>query len=108
MATTDHDQEDGHVTDEQVDPTVWTTHVDDQEVRLPSSIAEVRAALPEERRAEFDRELQDVPGPRLTLWLAMRALETVEGAIEEDDRVLARLRAGDYSGVTFLDDDEVA
>ncbi|ONK09293.1 hypothetical protein [Streptomyces sp. MP131-18] len=87
--------------DERVDPTTWTTHDSDgQEVTLPSTIAEVRAALPAERRAEFEHEMETTPGQYLTMRLAMWALETVHGAIEEIDGEVERLRAGDFSHVT--------
>ncbi|MEU6487751.1 hypothetical protein [Streptomyces sp. NPDC046887] len=82
----------------------WTTTVHDEEVELPSTIADVRAALPEDQRAAFDTEIGTTPGPDLPLRLAMWALRTVPGAIEEMDEQVDRLRAGDYSGVTVLDD----
>ncbi|MCS0634987.1 hypothetical protein NX801_04800 [Streptomyces sp. LP05-1] len=87
-------------------PERWTTTVHDQEVELPSTIAGVRAALPEGQRAAFDTEIGTTPGPDLPLRLAMWALRTVQGAIEEMDDQVDRLRAGDYSGVTILDDQD--
>ncbi|MFJ7422352.1 hypothetical protein ACIQXD_27680 [Streptomyces uncialis] len=89
-------------------PERWTTTVHGQEVELPSTIADVRAALAEEQRAAFDTEIGSTPGPDLPLRLAMWALRTVPGAVEEMDDQVDRLRSGDYSGVTVLDDGEVA
>ncbi|MCX4660166.1 hypothetical protein ACIBCB_31720 [Streptomyces uncialis] len=89
-------------------PERWTTTVHGREVELPSTIADVRAALAEELRAAFDAEIGSTPGPDLPLRLAMWALRTVPGAVEEMDDQVDRLRSGDYSGVTVLDDGEVA
>ncbi|MGX2995149.1 hypothetical protein JNUCC64_12770 [Streptomyces sp. JNUCC 64] len=83
----------------------WTTVVDGREVALPSTIAEVRAALPEGQRGAFDAEITTVVGPEIPLRLALWALRTVPGAQEETDAQVNRLRAGDYTGVTFLDDE---
>ncbi|MFI7278610.1 hypothetical protein [Streptomyces sp. NPDC049879] len=100
---TDHD--DGQDHGVRVDPDVWTTTgPDGREIELPSTIAAVRAALPEEQRAAYDAELETVPGPRLTRWLVMRALETVPGLTEADEAVVARLRAGDYSGAVAVNE----
>ncbi|MEU0690894.1 hypothetical protein [Streptomyces uncialis] len=89
-------------------PERWTTTVHGQERELPSTIADVRAALAEEQRAAFDAEIGSTPGPDLPLRLAMWALRTVPGAVEEMDDQVDRLRSGDYSGVTVLDDGEAA
>ncbi|SCK20679.1 MULTISPECIES: hypothetical protein [unclassified Streptomyces] len=89
-------------------PERWTTTVHGQEMELPSTIADVRAALAGEQRAAFDAEIGSTPGPDLPLRLAMWALRTVPGAVEEMDDQVDRLRSGDYSGVTVLDDGEVA
>ncbi|OKH96443.1 hypothetical protein [Streptomyces uncialis] len=89
-------------------PERWTTTVHGREVELPSTITDVRAALAEELRAAFDAEIGSTPGPDLPLRLAMWALRTVPGAVEEMDDQVDRLRSGDYSGVTVLDDGEVA
>ncbi|AXU16843.1 hypothetical protein [Streptomyces clavuligerus] len=96
-------------------PDSWSTQVDGETVALPSTVAGIRAALPDARRAEFDAalaELDAVGAPeelrtlrlvrlvRLVWW----ALEAVPGAVEETDAEIARLRAGDYSGVVTLDE----
>ena len=86
----------------------WSTVVHDQEVVLPSTIEDIRAALPEEQRAVFETEINSTPGPELPLRLAMWALRTVPGAVEEMDDQIERLRAGDYTGVTILEDDQAA
>ncbi|WP_329028383.1 hypothetical protein [Streptomyces sp. NBC_00690] len=89
-------------------PERWTTTVHDQEVELPSTIVDVRAALAEDQRAAFDTEISSTPGPDLPLRLAMWALRTIPGAVEEMDDQVNRLRSGDYTGVSVLDDDEAA
>ncbi|MFF8960823.1 hypothetical protein [Streptomyces sp. NPDC014894] len=87
----------------------WSTQVRGETVTLPSTAADIRAALPAERQAEFDAALAELdaagaPEELRTLRLAWWALETVPGAVEETDAEIARLRAGDYSGVVTLDE----
>lgn len=76
---------------------------------LPFPAADIRAALPDARRAEFDAALAELdatgaPEEARTMRLVWWALQTVPGAIEETDAEIARLRAGDYSGVVTLDE----
>ncbi|MFJ4774275.1 hypothetical protein ACIP88_35070 [Streptomyces uncialis] len=71
--------------------------------------ADIRAALPPERRAEFDVVLAvlDAVGPAgklCTLRPAWWELETVHGAVEETGAEIARLRSGDHSGAVTLDE----
>ncbi|GAA2267590.1 hypothetical protein GCM10010232_69950 [Streptomyces amakusaensis] len=87
----------------------WSTQVHGETVTLPSTAADIRAALPAERRAEFDAALAELdvagaPEELRTLRLAWWALQAVPGAVEETDAEVARLRAGDYSGVVTLDE----
>jgi hypothetical protein len=87
----------------------WSTQVNGETVTLPSTAADIRAALPPERHVEFDAALAELdaasaPEELRTLRLTWWALETVPGAVEETDTEVARLRAGDYSGVVTLDE----
>jgi hypothetical protein len=74
----------------------WTTYIRGERMQIPATIAGIRAMLPEEKAAEFDAEIEATPAPQLTTVLARWALPAE--AIEEDDEVVARLRAGDFSG----------
>ncbi|MFI7278527.1 hypothetical protein [Streptomyces sp. NPDC049879] len=85
-------------------PAGSTTTVHGQEVQLPGTIAAISEALPEEQRAAFEADLRHIPVRGLQQWLVRRALETVPGAEEEDQATLAKLRAGDLSGVTYADE----
>ncbi|WP_329564449.1 hypothetical protein OG711_38660 (plasmid) [Streptomyces uncialis] len=87
----------------------WSTQVNGETVTLPSSTVDIRAALPAERQAEFDAALAELdatgaPEELRTMRLVWWALETVPGAVEETDAEVARLRAGEYSGVVTLDE----
>lgn len=89
-------------------PDPWSTQVAGETVALPSTAADIRAALPGERRAEFDAALAELDAAEAaeelrTMRLVWWALQTVPGAVEETDAEIARLRAGDYSGVVTLD-----
>ncbi|MCS0638934.1 hypothetical protein NX801_25455 [Streptomyces sp. LP05-1] len=74
----------------------WKTHVDGQPVRLPSTIDEIRAALPEDQRPVFDEEIGRTPVDQLPQVLAVWALPPA--AREQIDADIARLKAGDHSG----------
>lgn len=66
-------------------------------VELPATIAGIRETLPEERRAEFDNEVEHTPGSDLLRVLTHWALESTD-APAEDAAVFQRLEAGDFTG----------
>ncbi|WP_020550186.1 hypothetical protein [Embleya scabrispora] len=77
-------------------PTITTT-IDGRPAELPGTLNDIRAALPEDQRAEFDREIGDAP-------LRLVAAIAVHWAIppEERARIEAdadRIRSGDLTGV---------
>jgi hypothetical protein len=84
----------------------WTAYVHGKPVQLPATIDGIRAKLPSDRREAFEAEIGKTPGAELEQKLGLWALKTCPGAVEEMDDTVARLRAGDFSGVTFLDDDQ--
>ncbi|MEV1011346.1 hypothetical protein [Streptomyces sp. NPDC049881] len=82
----------------------WVTYVGDGMVELPSTIDGIRAALPAQRRHEFDAVVGSTPGDRLHRVLAHWALETHPQAVAEVQEEFARLEIGDLSGCVPLDD----
>jgi hypothetical protein len=83
---------------------VWRTWHDGEEIELPASIDGIRAALPAERRAEFDREVGGAAPAELELLLGHWALETRPDLRAADEETFRRLEAGDFSGVTAAED----
>ncbi|WP_129843626.1 hypothetical protein [Streptomyces sp. RFCAC02] len=84
----------------------WITYVGDGKVELPATIDSIRAALPAQRRDEFDSVVGSTPGDRLHQVLAHWALETHPQAVAEVEEEFARLEIGDLSGCVPLDDRE--
>ncbi|MEU5547909.1 hypothetical protein AB0G85_37315 [Streptomyces sioyaensis] len=68
----------------------WTTHIDGQPVEIPATIDGIQATLD-----EADVEVRSTPVHDLHRVLARWALP--EEAEDEDDAVMARLKAGDFS-----------
>ncbi|MER7046336.1 hypothetical protein [Streptomyces jumonjinensis] len=79
-----------------------TTMVRGRPVRLPNTLAEIRAALPEERRGEFDQVIGDTP-LELVRMVAIMEFALPEDAQREDAEIVARIDSGDWTGVTFED-----
>ncbi|MFB7763588.1 hypothetical protein [Streptomyces xiamenensis] len=84
--------------------TVWSTYVDGERVDLPATIDDIRAALPPERRPDFDREIGSAAPSELYLLLGHWALETRPDIRTRDEDTFARLEAGDFSGFTAAED----
>ncbi|MFE7129522.1 hypothetical protein ACFVIM_01535 [Streptomyces sp. NPDC057638] len=84
--------------------TSWSTLIDGQRVRIPATIDGVRQVLADDpvRLAEFERELGGTPALELPAFLAAYALP--QRAWDEIDVTIERLRAGDFSGCTPLED----
>lgn len=79
------------------------TTVRGERVEFPGTLDDIRAALPEEQRAEFDREIGSAPIMDLPL-IAFRWSYPAEAQAEEDEMV-ARIKAGDFSDVYYIDAD---
>jgi hypothetical protein len=71
---------------------------------LPSTIPGIRDALPEDQRAEFDRQVNATGAGDLPALLARWAMHIPSQQDAEEEALVARLRAGDFSGVTFVDE----
>ncbi|MFI5620531.1 hypothetical protein [Streptomyces sp. NPDC051567] len=77
-------------------------------MRLPNTLAEIRAGLPDEgRRAEFDRVIGSTP-LELVRQVAIMEFALPDEAREEDAEIVARIDAGDWSGVVDEDGNPVA
>ncbi|TLQ39009.1 hypothetical protein [Streptomyces marianii] len=74
----------------------WTTHIRGERVEIPATIEGIRAVLDEADVEAFDAEVESTPAQDLHRVLARWALPAE--ATQEDDELLARLKAGDFSG----------
>jgi len=79
-----------------------TTSIRGRTVDLPDTLDEIRAALPEERREEFDRVIGSTPLRRIP-HVALMEFALPAEADAEDDEAVARIRAGDFSGLYNAD-----
>ncbi|MGX2995037.1 hypothetical protein JNUCC64_12175 [Streptomyces sp. JNUCC 64] len=68
------------------------TYFQGEQTELPSTVDDIRAALPEDRRAEFETALAEFIG----YW----ALEARPDLRDADRATFARLERGDFSGFT--------
>ncbi|MFE7608585.1 hypothetical protein [Streptomyces celluloflavus] len=82
----------------------WTTYVGGRPVEVPATIEGIRATLDEADTEAYDAEVLRTPAQDLHRVLARWALPAE--AENEDDTVVARLRAGDFSGCVPQDGDE--
>ncbi|MFE7129989.1 hypothetical protein ACFVIM_03945 [Streptomyces sp. NPDC057638] len=73
----------------------FTTFFRGEHIELPSTIEDIRAALPPVRREEFEEALK--------LFLGHWALETRPDIRDADDATFKRLESGDFSGFTTAD-----
>lgn len=74
----------------------WTTTIDGQPVEIPATIDGIRAVLPEKDLEAYDAEIRQTPAQDLHRVLARWALPPEAEA--EDDDLVARLKAGDFTG----------
>ncbi|GCD99761.1 hypothetical protein [Embleya hyalina] len=85
---------------------VLVTHVRGERVELPGTIGEIRAGLADdEARAAFDREIDQAPLDRVALIAARWGLP--QAARDEDDELIARIRAGDTTAARELTAEEL-
>jgi hypothetical protein len=73
-------------------------------VELPSTIPGIRSRLPEDEREAFDREVSATGAGDLPAVLTRWAMRIPSEQDAEEEALVARLRAGDFSGVTFADE----
>lgn len=82
----------------------FTMHMTGGPVEVPATISGIRGALPEELRAAFTAEAENTVAAELPLLLARWALRIPTAQDAEEEALVERLRAGDFSGVTFSAD----
>ncbi|UKY54974.1 hypothetical protein [Streptomyces inhibens] len=82
----------------------WKTVIDGKLVEVQATIEGIRATLPKEDRDAFDAEVRQTPAQDLHRVLARWALPTA--AEDEDEAIVARLKAGDFTGCIPQDGDE--
>ncbi|MER6914545.1 hypothetical protein ABT354_22970 [Streptomyces sp. NPDC000594] len=73
-------------------------------VEVPATIRGVREALPAELRATFTAEAETTAVGDLPMLLARWLMKAPTGYEAEEDALVARVREGDFTGVTFPDD----
>ncbi|MGX2997043.1 hypothetical protein JNUCC64_22735 [Streptomyces sp. JNUCC 64] len=83
------------------DEPVLRTHIGGRTVDLPASLDSIRAALPEDQREAFDREIGAAPITDVPLIAARWSLPPE--ARDEEEAMLQRLKSGDFGGFTGLD-----
>ncbi|WP_340555953.1 hypothetical protein [Streptomyces sp. GSL17-111] len=79
------------------DTPTMTTHVDGREVRVPATIAAVRAQLGDDERAQFDREVETTPVLQLPALVIGWALPAE--AHDADTELMDRIARGETGGV---------
>ncbi|MYW00221.1 hypothetical protein [Streptomyces sp. SID3343] len=82
------------------------TRIAGQVVDLPGTLGGIRASLPEDQRAEFDRAVDEAPLLEVPLVAARWGLP--QEAIDEDDALVEQLRAGDFSDFAGLDEESAS
>ncbi|UCM88996.1 hypothetical protein [Streptomyces marincola] len=93
----------GETTGDPVGP-VWRTWLDGEEIELPASINGIRAALPPERREQFDEAVGAAAAGDLELLLGHWAQETRPDLRAAQEAVFRRLEAGDSTGFVAAED----
>ncbi|MFJ8746667.1 hypothetical protein ACIRL2_45930 [Embleya sp. NPDC127516] len=89
-----------------MDEPVLRTHIGVGFVELPGSLAGIRAGLPDdETREAFDREISQAPLEHVALIAAEWGLP--QEARDEDDALIARIRAGDATAARELTPEEL-
>ncbi|MFF7246362.1 hypothetical protein ACFZBU_20910 [Embleya sp. NPDC008237] len=83
------------------DRPVITTAFQGRTIQLPGTLADIRAALPEDRRAAFDDEINHAPLRQIAAIAVHWASPPELNAQVEADA--ARVRSGDMSGLTNAD-----
>ncbi|WP_439677812.1 hypothetical protein [Embleya sp. MST-111070] len=85
-------------------PTITTT-VDGVPTELPGTLVDIRAALPEDRRDAFDKEIGNAPLKDLAAIAVHWAIPPEEHARIDADA--ERIRSGDLTGVVDTDGNPV-
>ncbi|WP_406296993.1 hypothetical protein OG948_15115 [Embleya sp. NBC_00888] len=93
------------------DKTVFRTRVNGRLIETPATIAGIRAALPEDRREEFDKAIEHTPARDMLLvmnqWARTTRPEIDEATRREHDRVEALALAAEARIIMGEDPDVV-
>ncbi|MFE7131705.1 hypothetical protein ACFVIM_12655 [Streptomyces sp. NPDC057638] len=81
-----------------------TMHMTGGPIQVPATIRQVREALPDELRAQFTAEIESAAADQLPFTLVRWAMTIPTEHDDAEEALLARVRAGDFSGVTFADE----
>ncbi|MFI5621620.1 hypothetical protein [Streptomyces sp. NPDC051567] len=84
--------------------TLRTTLSSGQRVELPGTIRTIRAALDPDQVAEFIAEVEDAGADEIPGILARWALRTPGAYDPGEEEQIARIRAGDLSGLVYADE----
>ncbi|MEV4434741.1 hypothetical protein [Streptomyces sp. NPDC049585] len=82
----------------------FTIHMTGGTVEVPATILGIRQALPEELREQFTAEAESAGADELRMLLASWAMRIPTEHDDEEEALVARLKAGDFSDVVFADD----
>ncbi|MFE7132005.1 hypothetical protein ACFVIM_14190 [Streptomyces sp. NPDC057638] len=83
-----------------------TTLSDGRRVHLPATIRTIREALPPDLHRDFTEDVENAGPDEIPGVLARWALRTPQAHDPGEDAEIARIRAGDTSGLIFLDQDD--
>ncbi|MEU0988896.1 hypothetical protein [Streptomyces sp. NPDC005953] len=81
-----------------------TVHMTGGAVQVPATIRGVGEALPEAERAKFTDEIENASGGELQTVLIRWAMNIPTEYDDEEQALVERVRAGDFSGTTFAED----
>ncbi|MFF4532763.1 hypothetical protein ACFY1P_26270 [Streptomyces sp. NPDC001407] len=84
----------------------FTTTIGGRAVELPGTIHAIREALPAQQREEFAHEAEQAGADEISGVLARWALRTPQAHDPDEEALVARLKAGDFSGVHFDDESD--
>nr|EIF91531.1 hypothetical protein [Streptomyces tsukubensis NRRL18488] len=81
-----------------------TMHMTGGAVQVPATIQGVREALPDALRAQFTAEIETAPADQLQVVLVRWAMTIPTVHDEAEEALVARVRSGDFTEVTFAED----
>ncbi|MEU0989196.1 hypothetical protein [Streptomyces sp. NPDC005953] len=81
-----------------------TMYMEGGPVQVPATIRGVREALPEALRDEFIHEIENAPADQLQFTLGRWAMNIPTENDAAEEALLSRVRSGDFTGVTFVED----
>ncbi|MCC3767813.1 hypothetical protein [Streptomyces sp. UNOC14_S4] len=85
-------------------PKTFTMHMTGGTVQVPATITGIRQALPEELRDRFTTEAENADADELHMLLMSWAMRIPTAHDQDEEDAVARLKAGDLTGVVFADE----